>query len=109
MVIDHVRVLLTLVLLFGVSCATSRSDVVEPVVVAKTATRARSADLSYISWREHLIDDEGVNGGVPTVLTFTNHLSWSPPLKIQLNISQSFFGLYSDLTFHRHCAIGYFP
>ncbi len=62
-VTDQVRVLLTLVLLFGASCATS--DVVEPVVVAKTATRARSADRRYISWREHLIDDQGVNGGVP--------------------------------------------
>ena len=36
-----------------------------PKTVAETPTDARAADGSYISWKEHLIDDEGVNGGVP--------------------------------------------
>jgi hypothetical protein len=33
--------------------------------VAATLSDARAADGGYISWKEHLIDDEGVNGGVP--------------------------------------------
>ena len=33
--------------------------------VAATPTLARSADGQHISWREHLIDDEQSNGGVP--------------------------------------------
>ena len=40
-----------------------RSPVVQ--TVADTLTRARAQNGSYISWREHLIDDEGINGGVP--------------------------------------------
>lgn len=34
------------------------------LTVADMPTRARSPDGLYISWREHRIDDEGVNGGV---------------------------------------------
>ncbi|MBI1353509.1 MAG: VCBS repeat-containing protein [Acidobacteria bacterium] len=37
----------------------------KPLTVAETPTDAKAADGSYISWKEHLIDDEGVNGGVP--------------------------------------------
>lgn len=33
--------------------------------VAETPTDAQAADGTYISWREHLIDDEMTNGGVP--------------------------------------------
>ncbi|GMM92158.1 FG-GAP repeat domain-containing protein [Qipengyuania sp. MTN3-11] len=33
--------------------------------VAETPSRALAVDGRYISWREHRIDDEGVNGGVP--------------------------------------------
>jgi hypothetical protein len=32
------------------------------LTVAETPTRARAADGSYISWREHLIDDEALGG-----------------------------------------------
>lgn len=37
----------------------------EPLTVAETPTDAQAADGSYISWREHRIDDEATNGGVP--------------------------------------------
>jgi hypothetical protein len=30
--------------------------------LASRLTQARSADGAYISWREHLIDDEGISG-----------------------------------------------
>lgn len=33
--------------------------------VAETSTTAKTQDGLYISWREHLIDDQQVNGGVP--------------------------------------------
>lgn len=32
--------------------------------VADTPTQARTPDGLYISWREHRVDDEGINGGV---------------------------------------------
>ncbi|MBI2149685.1 MAG: VCBS repeat-containing protein [Acidobacteria bacterium] len=35
-----------------------------PTAVASSPTRARAADGAYISWREHIIDDEAT-GGVP--------------------------------------------
>jgi hypothetical protein len=35
------------------------------LTVAETPSRAQAADGTYISWREHLIDDEVTNGGVP--------------------------------------------
>lgn len=40
---------------------------VEPVVlsVADTPTRAVAKDGQFISWSEHLIDDEQTNGGIP--------------------------------------------
>ncbi len=37
----------------------------DPPTVADTLTEARAATGEYISWKEHLIDDEGVNGGIP--------------------------------------------
>ena len=33
-----------------------------PLSVAKTATAAKAADGRYISWREHIVDDEAVGG-----------------------------------------------
>lgn len=33
--------------------------------VADTPSQARTPEGQYISWREHRIDDEGINGGVP--------------------------------------------
>ena len=33
--------------------------------VADTPSRAQARDGQFISWREHRIDDQGVNGGVP--------------------------------------------
>ncbi|MEE2921392.1 MAG: VCBS repeat-containing protein [Pseudomonadota bacterium] len=35
------------------------------LTVADTPTRAQTPEGHYISWREHRIDDEGINGGVP--------------------------------------------
>ncbi len=68
--LDRAFVLVTVGLLppglfLWASCATSRSTEVESFLVAEAPTRARSSDLGYISWREHLIDDESLNGGVP--------------------------------------------
>ena len=37
----------------------------EPLTVAETPSTAQSADGRYISWVEHRVDDEGINGGVP--------------------------------------------
>lgn len=36
-----------------------------PLSVAETPTRARTPDGLYISWKEHLIDDQQLSGGVP--------------------------------------------
>ena len=36
----------------------------ESLTVAETPTRARTLDGQYISWKEHLIDDEQLSGGV---------------------------------------------
>jgi hypothetical protein len=36
-----------------------------PLTVAETPTAARSADGQWISWAEHLIDDEAMSGGIP--------------------------------------------
>lgn len=44
--------------------APAASDRGEVISVADTLTRARTADGQYISWVEHRIDDQGVNGGV---------------------------------------------
>lgn len=35
------------------------------LTVADTPTQAQTTDGQFISWREHRIDDEGLNGGVP--------------------------------------------
>ena len=37
----------------------------EPMTVAETPTTARTFDGEFISWREHRIDDQDINGGVP--------------------------------------------
>ena len=62
------RILLTLMALTLVSsCAgpVDRSSTQNPVqTVASTPTRAQAADGQYISWKEHLVDDEAI-GGVP--------------------------------------------
>ena len=52
------RLLLFLLPLLALGCG-------DPTTVADTLTDTRSADGQYISWKEHLIDDEGVNGGIP--------------------------------------------
>ena len=59
--------LLGSVALFAVACQSSPGDAPtsEPLSVAETPSDAQDADGRYISWREHLIDDEGINGGVP--------------------------------------------
>lgn len=36
----------------------------EPLTVADTLTKARTPGGEYISWKEHLIDDEALSGGV---------------------------------------------
>lgn len=36
-----------------------------PMTVAETPTDARTVGGEFISWREHRIDDEDINGGVP--------------------------------------------
>ncbi len=48
----------------GLSC-TSGPGSGGALTVADTLTSARASDGRYISWKEHLIDDDGVNGGVP--------------------------------------------
>ncbi|MEX2260491.1 MAG: VCBS repeat-containing protein [Bryobacteraceae bacterium] len=37
----------------------------EPQTVAATPTRARTPGGMYISWKEHLIDDQQLSGGIP--------------------------------------------
>jgi len=47
------------------SCGTApERDGGPPPVVAETPTRARTPQGQYISWKEHLIDNEAINGGV---------------------------------------------
>lgn len=41
------------------------TEATDPLAVADTPSDARAPDGRYISWREHLIDDEQTNGGVP--------------------------------------------
>ncbi|MGB3625367.1 MAG: VCBS repeat-containing protein [Henriciella sp.] len=53
------------VILLASACATTPGQPPSPLTVASTPTGAQAADGQSISWREHLIDDEGVNGGVP--------------------------------------------
>jgi hypothetical protein len=37
----------------------------ESLTVAETPTSARTSSGEFISWREHRIDDQDINGGVP--------------------------------------------
>lgn len=46
-------------------CPTPTLALTDPLTVAATPSDAVSADGRYISWVEHLIDAEDVNGGVP--------------------------------------------
>jgi len=52
---------------FVVGCSTPLTETVAPstVTVADTPTTAQTSDGEYISWIEHIIDDEASNGGVP--------------------------------------------
>ena len=43
----------------------SELDTRPSLAVAETPTRATTADGRFIAWREHLIDDEATNSGVP--------------------------------------------
>lgn len=36
-----------------------------PLTIAETPTKAIAVDGRFIAWREHLIDDEATNGGIP--------------------------------------------
>src|SRR6185295_4671323 len=45
--------------LFGFS---SQAQNTAPISVAAALTQARASDGSYISWREHIIDDEAAGG-----------------------------------------------
>ena len=55
--------LLGVISLSSAACQTAETSAV--LSVADTPSEAQAANGRYISWREHLIDDEGVNGGVP--------------------------------------------
>ena len=59
--------LLGSVALFAAACQPSPgvAPTSEPLSVAEMPSDAQDAAGRYISWREHLIDDEGINGGVP--------------------------------------------
>ena len=52
-----------------VSCAPppeyTKNKPLAPLTVAETPTNAIAPDGKYISWEEHLIDAEDVNGGIP--------------------------------------------
>ena len=50
---------LTLLLIFA---GLVEAQAPAPQTVAATLTTARSSDGKYISWREHLIDDEALGG-----------------------------------------------
>lgn len=47
------------------ACATATDEMAAPLTVAETPVRAQAAGGEYISWIEHIIDAEDVNGGVP--------------------------------------------
>ena len=55
-------IIITSVLLVSTGCATETVE--EPTTVGGTLTQSVAADGSYISWREHIIDDLET-GGVP--------------------------------------------
>lgn len=64
----HLVALLCAAAASAAACASSdpppaTTDAILPV--AETRTTARAPDGRYISWKEHLIDSEDVNGGVP--------------------------------------------
>jgi hypothetical protein len=52
--------------LLAAACQTAPEGAVPatPVTVAETLSTARATDGRFISWREHLVDDEAMNGGV---------------------------------------------
>ncbi|MFV0277444.1 MAG: FG-GAP repeat domain-containing protein [Parahaliea sp.] len=50
-------------LALALACAWARADTA--LTVAETPSRARSESGHYISWAEHLVDSQDVNGGVP--------------------------------------------
>ena len=62
-----VRIGLTLTALAAVGCATAGAaqPIATAQTVAGTPSRAIASDGRYISWREHRVDDEALNGGVP--------------------------------------------
>lgn len=47
------------------SCATTTTPLAGPLTVAETPSDAVAPDGRYISWVEHIIDAEDVNGGMP--------------------------------------------
>lgn len=50
----------------GISPVSPLSENSQPTLsVGETPSQAQSPDGLYISWREHLIDDEQTNGGIP--------------------------------------------
>ena len=71
--LQNTKAALPFVLLAGIgtlclaSCAgtANRTEPPAPLTVADTPTRAKAPDGTFISWKEHLIDSEDVNGGVP--------------------------------------------
>jgi hypothetical protein len=50
---------------FASGLMTATVSASELMTVAETPTTARSPEGEFISWREHRIDDEDINGGVP--------------------------------------------
>lgn len=61
-------VLIAAITMLGLeSCAAApiESASTAPPTVADTLTQAKAPDGMFISWREHLIDAEDVNGGIP--------------------------------------------
>lgn len=60
-------VLCAAVSLFAPACQTTPIEppLTAPLAVADTLSDAKTADGHFISWREHLIDDERTNGGIP--------------------------------------------
>ncbi len=64
---ESLAVLLGAVGLLVAACQTAPEAVRRTALttVADTLSNAQAADGRYISWREHLVDDEVTNGGVP--------------------------------------------
>ena len=61
-----VRVFACLFAVFAICVpVSSHAEAANAVTVADTPSTAVAPDGRYISWREHRIDDEGLNGGTP--------------------------------------------